>query len=173
MGMSQAVAPVLTNPDFKKIVLDRYDERIAYYWKASQYNKRSYKLTRFLMIVLGALVTLVASLSSADFIKSNGFLSVAFAVLTPLLAASMAIVGGVSQSFQWGAAWSDMVITASRMEKQRDRIAVTVPEQVDPVKELELLDDLVIGETQGFFQRLFGSGGPAKPDSKSGSNQPG
>jgi hypothetical protein len=171
MGMSQAVAPALSNPDFKKIVLDRYADSIAYYWKMSRYNKRSYKLTRYLMIVLGALVTLVSSLYSADFIK--GGWKVGFAVLTPLLAASLAIVGGVSQSFQWGAAWSDMVITAARMEKERDRISVTAPEQIDPVRELALLDDLVINETQGFFQRLFGSGGPAKAESKSGTSQPG
>ena len=164
MGMSQAVAPALSSPDYKKVVLDRYDERIAYYWKASQSNKRSYKRTRYLMVVLGALVTLVASLSSAEFIK--GGLKVVFAILTPVLAASMAIIGGVQQSFQWGAAWSDMVITASRMEKERDRIAVTAPEHVDAISELELLDNLVINETQSFFQRLFGSGGPTKADSK-------
>jgi hypothetical protein len=35
------------------------------------------------------------------------------------------------------------------------------------------MDDLVINETQGFFQRLFGSGGPTKADLKSGTNQPG
>jgi hypothetical protein len=173
MGTSPAVAPALTNPDFKKVVLDRYDERIVYYWKMSRYNKRSYKATRYLMIVLGALVTLISSLSSADFIKSGKGLAIAFAVLTPLLAASLAIVGGVSQSFQWGAAWSDMVITASRMEKECDRIAVTDPEHIDPIRELALLDDLVITETQGFFQRLLGSGGPSKPDAKSGTNQPG
>jgi len=78
----------------------------------------------------------------------------------------MAIVGGVSQSFQWEAAWSDMVITASRMEKERDRIAVTPSEQIDAVNELALLDDLVLNETQGFFQRLFGSGGPSKSELK-------
>jgi hypothetical protein len=40
----------------------------------------------------------------------------------------MAIVSGITQTFQWGAAWSDMVITASRLEKERDRIAVTPPD---------------------------------------------
>jgi Protein of unknown function (DUF4231) len=138
---------------------------IAYYWKASQYNKRSYKVTRYLLIVLGALVTLISSLASANFVQASGLLSVSFAVLTPLLAASMAIVGGVSQAFQWGAAWSDMVITATRLEKERDRIAVTPPDQVDPIKEMALLDDLVLTETQGFFQRLFGSGGPSRSES--------
>jgi len=154
----------MSNPDSKKIVLDRYEERIAYYWKASQYNKKAYKLTRYLMILLGALVTMVSSLSSADFVKASHALAVSFAVLTPLLAAGMAITGGVSQSFQWGAAWSDMVITASRMEKERDRIVVTPPEQIDAVHELGVLDDFTISETQGFFQRLFGGGPtPSEP----------
>jgi hypothetical protein len=100
MGMSQAVAPALSNPDYKKAVLDRYDERIAYYWKASQSNKDSYKRTRYLMIVLGALVTLVASLSLGGV--------QAFAVLTPVLAASMAIIGGcsgLSNGAQHGRTW--------------------------------------------------------------------
>jgi len=166
MGTSQApaLAPNVTNvPNadaLKSQVLERYDKRIVYYWKASQYNKRSYKATRYLLIVLGALVTLVSSISSANFIM--GRTAVAFAVATPLLAATMAIIGGVSQAFQWGAAWSDMVITATRLEKERDRIAVTPAGQLDPIKELATLDDAVLAETQGFFQRLFGSGGPVK-----------
>jgi hypothetical protein len=161
--MSSALATATsTTPEVQKVILEQYDQRIQYYWKASQYNKNSYKATRYLTIVLGALVTLVASLSSADFIKSSNWLAFLFAVLTPLLAATLAIVGGVSQAFQWGAAWSDMVITATHLEKERDRIAVTPPQQLDPVKEMALLDDLVLTETQGFFQRLFGSGGPSK-----------
>jgi len=160
MAPTQATATSPITVEAQKRVLDRYDERIAYYWKASQYNKRSYRGTRYLMIALGAVVTLISSLSSASFIK--GPLVVAFAVLTPVLAATMAIVSGVSQAFQWGAAWSDMVITATRLERERDRIAVTPPDQFDPVKEMTLLDDLVLAETQGFFQRLFGSGSQAK-----------
>ena len=115
-------------------------------------------------------MTLVSSLSSAKFI--TGPFSVAFAVVTPLLAASMAIVGGVSQAFQWGAAWSDMVITAARLEKERDRITVTPIGQLDPIKEMALLDDTVLAETQGFFQRLFGSGGPLKSESKPSGGTP-
>jgi hypothetical protein len=79
----------------------------------------------------------------------------------------MAIVGGISQAFQWGAAWSDQVITATRLEKERDRIAVTPANQLDPVKEMQTLDDTVLAETQGFFQRLFGSGGPMKSEPNS------
>jgi hypothetical protein len=168
MGTAPVGTP--TTIDTGKHVLDLYDQRIAYYWKASQHNKCSYKSTRYLLIVLGAIVTLISSLSSADFIKASAILTVTFAVLTPLLAAGMAIVGGVSQAFQWGAAWSDMVITATRLEKERDRIAVTPPSQLDPVKEVAQLDDLVLTETQGFFQRLFGSGGPEKSAPKAAGN---
>jgi hypothetical protein len=161
MSTSQATAMALTDAETQKLVLDRYDKRIAYYWDKGRYNKRSYKTTRYLLIVLGAVVTLISSLSSASFIK-GGPLDVAFAVMTPVLAATMAIVSGVSQSFQWGAAWSDMAITATRLEKERDRIAVTSPDKIDPVKEMATLDDLALAETQGFFQRLFGSGGETK-----------
>lgn len=166
MGTDQGTLTVSGTADTQKHVLDRYDESIAYYRNASKYNKRSYKATRYLMILLGALVTMISSLSSADFIKASSGLTVTFAVLTPLLAASMAIIGGISQSFQWGAAWSDMVITATRLEKERDRIAVTPHDQVDAIKELALLDELVLNETEGFFQRLFGSGGPGKSEPK-------
>jgi hypothetical protein len=161
---AQSTATTSPTGEARQYVLKRYDDQIAYYWKASANNKRYYQVTRYLLIVLGAFVTLISSLSSADFVKASSSLSVAFAVGTPLLAASMAIVGGVSQAFQWGAAWSDMVITASRLEKERHRIAVTPPERLDPIQEMALLDDLVLTETQGFFQRLFGSGGPAKSE---------
>jgi hypothetical protein len=164
MGVGQAMGIAPGSDEAKSHVLEMYDKKIDYYWRASNYNKRSYKSTRYLLIVLGALVTLVSSLSSADFIK--GALLVIFKVGTPMLAATMAIVGGVSQAFQWGAAWSDQVITATRLERERDRIAVTPVSQLDPIKEMALLDDAVLAETQGFFQRLFGSGGPVKSEPK-------
>jgi hypothetical protein len=106
-------------------------------------------------VVLGALVTLLASLSSAYFIRGT-WLEIGFNILTPLLAAGLAIVGGFSQNFQWGAAWSDMRIAAERLETELDRISVTPPGQVDAVRELALLDEMVLDETRGFFQRLFG-----------------
>lgn len=164
--MATAPAPAtVAVDDPKKQVLDRYDERIKYYWNASKYNKRSYKTTRYLMIILGALVTLISSVSSATSVK--GVVSTMLAVATPVLAATLAIVGGVSQAFQWGAAWSDQVITATRLEKERDRIAVTPANQLDAAKEMQILDDAILAETQGFFQRLFGSGGPAKSEAGS------
>ena len=66
-------------------------------------------------------MTLVSSLSSASFVK--GPLVIALAVVTPVLAATMAI-------------------TATRLEKERDRVAVTPLDQFDP--------------------GLFGSGGQAR-----------
>jgi hypothetical protein len=143
-------------------VLDRYQERIKYYSKASRNNKRAYKTARYLTVVLGALVTLLASLSSAYFVRGTR-LEIAFDLLTPLLAAGLAIVGGFSQNFQWGATWSDMVIAAERLETERNRIVATFPGQLDPLKESALLDEMVMDETKAFFHRLFGSSSPEKP----------
>lgn len=157
-----SAAAKMAPQDPHEYVLRRYEERIAYYWKTSRHNKRLYKTTRYLTVVLGALVTLTSSLAAADFIKSSQALSVGFAVATPLMAAVLAMVGGVTQAFQWGAAWSDGVITAHRLERERNRIAVATPGAIDAAKELKRLDDLVLAETEGFFARLFGSGGPEK-----------
>jgi hypothetical protein len=161
MATTQAALTPSNSEEGKAYLLKRYDDRIAYYWRASTYNKRSYKTTRMLLIVLGAAVTLTSSLASASSVQHK--LDVSTAVITPVLAAMLAIAGGVSQAFQWGAAWSDMVITATRLEKNRDRVAVTPADQLDLAKEVAQLDDTVLTETENFFQRLFGSGGPARP----------
>jgi Protein of unknown function (DUF4231) len=142
-------------------LLERYQERIQYYSKASQNNRRAYKTARYLTVVLGALVTLLASLSSAFFVRGT-WLEIGFDVLTPLLAAGLAIVGGFSQNFQWGAAWSGMRMAAERLESERDRISVTPPDQIDAVRELALLDAMVLDETRGFF-RLVGQIGNLRP----------
>ncbi len=166
MGSAPAAAR-MGPPEAREYVLERYESHIRYYWKSSRYNKVLYKATRYLLIALGATVTLISSLAAAGFVRDHQSLNVAFAVATPVLAAVLAIVGGMSQAFQWGAAWSDGVLTATRLEKERDRIAVTQPENLDAIKELEILDEVVMAETQGFFQRLFGSGGP-KPQQPAG-----
>ena len=137
-------------------VLKRYSDRIAYYWRASRSNKRAYKVVRYLTIVFGAVVTLMASLSSAQFVQETPWETV-FAIATPILAASLAIIGGISQTFQWGAAWRDMVVTATRLEYECDRLSVLPQGERDPVAEMETLNRIVLDETQGFFQRLFGA----------------
>lgn len=137
-------------------VLQRYNSCIEYYWSASRHNKKAYKVTRSLVMILGAFVTLVASLSSASFIESNPVSDTAFAIASPILAAILTIAAGFSQTFHWGAAWRDMVLTAERLERERDRIAVTKTEERDTAKEMAILNDLVISESETFFQRILG-----------------
>lgn len=139
-----------------KFVEERYQSAIDYYWKASRHNKRAYKTTRSLILILGAFVTLVTSLSSAEFITSSVLWDRFFTIGGPVLAAILTIVGGFSQTFQWGAAWNDMVMTAQRLEKERDRFLVTKPEERDLTKEVNILNDFVLDETEGFFQRILG-----------------
>ena len=141
-------------------VLERYGKAINYYWNASRHNKQAYKLTRSLTVMLGALVTLLASLSSASFIDSDPVWKTGFGITTPVLAAILTIVAGFSQAFQWGAAWRDMVLNAAHLERERDRFYVTKPEERDPLKEVATLNDLVITETESFFQRILGGSKP-------------
>ena len=75
-------------------VRKRYEDAIAYYWKASRNNKRAYKVTRILVLIFGALVTLASSLTSASFIIEKSFWDLTFAFGTPILAATAAFLGG-------------------------------------------------------------------------------
>jgi len=145
-------------------VRKRYEEAIAYYWKTSRANKRTYKVTRILTLVFGAVVTLASSLASASFIAGNTFWDRAFAIGTPLLAAALAFLGGFSQTFQWGAAWQDMVLTAERLQKERDRFMVTKSEDLNLPEEMNLLNDFVLEESQGFFERILGRAKAATTD---------
>ena len=133
-------------------VLKRYNDSIGYYWKASALNRRLYKWTRYLVVVLGAVVTLLASISSTSVF--TGAWGTTVAVATPIVAAVLTIIGGLSQSFQWGAAWQEMVLTAERLERERDRIIVS---RSDPAADLEMLNALVLRESEGFFTRILGS----------------
>jgi hypothetical protein len=142
----------------REYVLKRYEESIRYYWKASALNRRLYKWTRYLVVVFGALVTLLASISSTDVF--TGRWQLALQITTPLVAAILTIIGGLSQSFQWGAAWQEMVLTAERLERERDRILVS---RSDPEKDLEVLNTLVLRESEGFFMRILGSVQPSAP----------
>ena len=107
-------------------------------------------------MILGAAVTLIASLASASFIASNPFWDTAFAIAAPVLAAFLTIAGGFSQAFRWGATWRDLVLNAERLERERDRILIMKPDERDPIKELAILNELVIEETETFFQRILG-----------------
>lgn len=138
-------------------VLKKYNDQINYYWKVSSINKHAYKRFRAWTIILGALVTLISSLSAAEFIQAVNGLRIVFAIATPIFAATLAIMSGMSQNFHWGATWRDMVLNASRLEKERDRYLATKPENRDLACELDLLNSIVIEETQNFFQRVLES----------------
>jgi len=140
-----------------KYVNDRYDKTIKWYWHASKSNKRAYKLTRSLTVILGALVTLLASLASAEFASAVPFWNLVLKLGTPVLAATLTIIAGFSQNFQWGATWKDMVMTAQQLQKERDQFEVTKPEKRDLNKEVALLNELVLAESRGFFDRMLGT----------------
>jgi len=145
-------------------ILTKYQKAIKYYWDSSRCNKISYKRSRYSMIILGAVLTLISSISSANFIESVYFLKISFSVLTPILAALLAIIGGFTQSFHWGATWRDMVVNAEKLEKARDLFLATKPENRDLQKELDTMHNMLITETESFFQRVLDS--EVKPKEK-------
>jgi hypothetical protein len=138
------------------VVLTRYADAIRYYWRGSKFNKRAYKWSRYWMIFLGAFVTLMAALTSSTWIPKEGFWRALFEIGTPIVAFMLTILGGFSQAFQWGATWRDSVITAERLEQERDRILVTADEKMDAEKELATLNGLILQESRGFFDRVLG-----------------
>jgi len=143
------------------LIQKRYRETISYYWHASNSNKRWYKLTRSLTVIFGALVTLISSLSSSEIIAESSTLEKVFALGTPVLAASLTVVAGFSQSFQWGSTWQNMVVTAEILQKEFDRYLVTPENERDYSKETEKLNEYVISESKGFFERMLGTAIPA------------
>lgn len=146
-------------------ILERYQNKIDYYWYASRHNKKSYKLSRYSIIILGSLVTLMSSFSSSSFIEGNKGLDISLAVITPLLAALLTIIGGFVQSFHWGAAWRDMVLNAEKLEKERDLFLATKPQERDLKLELDKIHTMIINESKNFFQRVIDS--DVKPQEKS------
>jgi len=137
---------------------DRYVNAIEYYWQASRNNKKWYKLTWAFTVILGALVTLIASLASSTLLEHNTLIKDIFVIATPILAACLTIIAGFSQSFQWGSAWQNMVLTAQQLQKEYDRYLVTEPSQRDFIAEADLLNKFVINESKGFFERMLGTG---------------
>lgn len=149
----------LQNPKVidEEYVLNQYKSKIDYYWGASSSNKKSYKRYRSWTIFLGSLVTLVSSFSAAEFVQNPDWLRILFAVATPIIAATLTIINGLGQNFHWGSTWRDMVINATRLEKERDRFLATKQENRDIEKELDILNAIVLEETRNFFQRVLDS----------------
>jgi hypothetical protein len=143
--------------DIRKYVIKRYEDSINYYWKNGGINKRIYRRNRVLIIVLGALVTLLSSLISASFVEANAILKMTFAVVTPASAALLTIISGLTQSFQSGAAWRDMVLNAERLEKERDRFLATPDTAKNYRRELNVLNTIIVNESTAFFKRILDS----------------
>ncbi len=162
--VEKVIVPVVD----EKYIVKKYDERIEYYWKASRSNKNAYRRVRSLTVILGSLITLISSISAAEFVQSNDWFRIGFAITTPILAASLAIIGGLGQNFHWGSTWRDMVINATRLEKERDRFLATKKEKRDFEKELDILNLIVLEETRNFFQRVLDS--EIKPKEQNGSS---
>ncbi len=148
--------------DLDKHINERYIETIEYYWTASKNNKKWYKWTRSLTIIFGALVTLIASLSSSKMLPENSVVGIFFTFGTPALAACLTIIAGFSQSFQWGSTWQNMVLTAQHVQKEYDKFLVTDPANRDYLREAEKLNEFIISESRGFFERMLGGGAPPK-----------
>jgi hypothetical protein len=151
----------------EEYLLNQYKSKIDYYWGASSSNKKSYKRYRSWTIFLGSLVTLVSSISAAEFVQEPRWLNILFAIATPVIAATLTVINGLGQNFHWGSTWRDMVINATRLEKERDRFLATKKENRDLEKELDTLNSIVLEETRNFFQRVLDS--EIKPREQSGS----
>jgi hypothetical protein len=141
----------------EQYILNLYKSKIDYYWRASSSNKKAYKLYRSMTIILGSLITLVSSLSAYEFFQKPDWLRLIFSIATPVIAATLTVIGGLGQNFHWGATWRDMVINAARLEKERDRFLATKPEKRNLVKELDILNSIILEETINFFQRVLDS----------------
>jgi len=148
--------------DLKQIVIDeeyvlnQYRYKIDYYWTASSNNKRAYKRYRAWPIILGALVTLITTMSTAEFVQSVPSLRILFAVTSALIAFMLTAMNGLGQNFHWGATWRDMVVNATRLELERDRFLSTVQNR-DCQQELATLNSIVLDETKNFFLRVLDS----------------
>jgi hypothetical protein len=135
----------------EQYILKKYEDRVNYYWKASRNNKNSYKRVRFWTIFLGSLVTLVSSISAAEFVQKPDWLRISFAVATPVIAATLTVINAV------------------RLEKERDRFLATKQEERNFEQELESLNSIVLEETRNFFQRVLDS--EIKPKEQSNSQE--
>jgi hypothetical protein len=152
----------------EQYVLNQYKTKIDYYWASSSSNKKAFKRYRTWTIVLGSLVTLVSSISAAEFLQDPEWLKNVFSVATPIIAATLTVISGLGQNFHWGSTWRDMVVNATRLEKERDRFLAIKKEKRDLEKELDILNSIVLEETRNFFQRVLDS--EIKPKDPNGSS---
>lgn len=143
--------------DKHDIIKKKYEDAISYYKNSSNKNKRWYKSTRSLTVVIGSLVTLTSSLSSSEVFVDSPTCKIFFSIGTPCLAALLTIISGFSQSFQWGSAWQNMILTSQILEKEYSRYLLIPGDLRDSALESEKINSLIITETESFFERILGS----------------
>lgn len=144
---------LLEAKDLDKYVLSRYRDQINYYWSASGRNKRNFRYYRILPIFLGAFLTFASAISSTDYIASNQPIRTIFAIGTPLLAVLLTISNELFKITSWSENWRDGVLTAQRLEKERDCYLALDRDKRNPQKELEKIYKITIRETRSFFKR--------------------
>jgi hypothetical protein len=69
--------------NFDQFVHEEYNNQINWHLKTSKYIRQRYKLYRYSTIILGALVTLIASLSTTEIIANSDLWSIVFVIATP------------------------------------------------------------------------------------------
>ena len=104
-------------------------------------------------------------------IEGSGLVETLFSIGTPILAASLTIIAGFSQSFHWGSTWQNMVLTAQYLQKEFDNYLLTPPNERNHQEESEKLNTYVITETEGFFERMLGGGMPSSKRVKDNKNE--
>ena len=114
-------------------------------------------------------MTLISSLAATAFVTSIPWLDTTLDFAVPIIAATLTIITGLLQSFQWGSAWRNMMVNKQRLEGEKDRFLATEPEKRNYKKELSILNGIILAETQSFFQRVLDSEISPSKDSQSDS----
>ncbi len=131
-------------------ILKLYEDTISYYWQAAHSNEQKYRLSQSGTIILGALVTLSASLSAAEIVTSIPWLKTALTIATPVLAAILTIILAVGQQMGWDTAWRNAIANAERLENQRGEFLATDPAERNHKRELARFQKVTLDEAQAF-----------------------
>ena len=136
-------------------IIKKYDSNILYYWSSARSNKNLFKSTRRWPITLGALISLLTTLSLASFIEEVEYIRIFFAVVIVMLATMQSYFNEVSRNQNWGESWQKMTIAALKLEKEKDRLLSSEPSSINIQAELMILHNLLINETETFFKKAL------------------
>ena len=149
--MSDLDKPKVVDDDY---VLKQYNDKIEYYWRISSNNKRLFRNYRTWTVILSALLTLMSAASAFEFTQNHAWLKYTFQLYTLVIAATLTVMLGLGQNSHSGSSWRDMVITASRLERERDRFLAISPETRSIEKELDIINGIILEDTRSFFHSV-------------------